>query len=122
MFGSPQVSVLGSLCSFSAAFCDQVTKRDDDLGKLVDEAPVVAGEPKEAAEFSGGSGYRPVSYSFNLSRLAADPVCRDSVVKVVDLWADEPALVQPKFEAGLDNALKEMIKVLQVVLKSLGVD
>ena len=106
MFGFPEVRDLGSLLlALSAAFCDQVMERAGDLGKLVDEAPVVAGEPKEAAEFSGGSGYRPVSYSFNLSRLTADPVSRDCVAKVVDLLAEELALVQPKLEAGLDNAL-----------------
>ena len=106
MFGFPEVRDLGSLLlALSAAFCDQVMERAGDLGKLVDEAPVVAGEPKEAAEFSGGSVYRPVSYSFNLSRLAADPVGRDCVAKVVDLPAEELSLVQPKLEVGLDNAL-----------------
>ena len=84
--------------------------------------PVVTGETKEGADFSGGFGRRNLPDSREECRVWQEALLRDLVTKVAGLFCGEGAFLGPQFKVSVPESLKDLSKSSEMFLPGGGKD
>ena len=100
----------------------QSVQRTCNACKILYISPVVAGETKEGADFSGSFGRWNLPNGCEECRIWQEAFFCDPVAQIADLFCGKSTLLGPQFKTGVPESLKDLPESREVFLPCGGED